>query len=121
MSFTPRLIVLYVRDVAASRAFYEPIFGAPLEATADFAMFETGAGLRLAVWAVETVAPAARLAPGGCEICAPMAEADVLRLHRDWSARGVAIAQEPTRLDFGLSVLALDPDGHRLRLFHPAD
>ncbi len=30
------------------------------------------------------------------------------------------IAQPPTAMDFGLTFVALDPDGHRLRVFAPA-
>jgi predicted enzyme related to lactoylglutathione lyase len=30
------------------------------------------------------------------------------------------VAQPPTRMDFGFTFLALDPDGHRLRVFAPA-
>lgn len=116
----PRLVVLYVRDVALSRAFYEKLFGPPLEASGDFAMFDAG-GLRLAIWNVAKVEPAARHAPGGFELCAPVSEAQVSALHAEWAARGVVIAQAPTRLDFGFNFLALDPDGHRLRVFHPAD
>lgn len=121
MSISPGLIVLYVADVARSRAFYEGLFGAPLETSPNFAMFSTGGPLRLAIWAADKVDPAARLASGGCEICAPVAESEVARIHAEWSARGVTIAQGPTRLDFGLNFLALDPDGHRLRVFCPAD
>jgi predicted enzyme related to lactoylglutathione lyase len=40
--------------------------------------------------------------------------------HADWSKRGLTIAQPPTRMDFGHTFVALDPDGHRLRVFAPA-
>jgi hypothetical protein len=29
------------------------------------------------------------------------------------------IAQAPTAMDFGMTFVALDPDGHRLRVFAP--
>jgi predicted enzyme related to lactoylglutathione lyase len=41
-------------------------------------------------------------------------------LHADWQGLGVPIAQPPATLDFGRSFVALDPDGHRLRVFKPA-
>lgn len=41
------------------------------------------------------------------------------RLHSQWAESGVSIAQAPTRLDFGYTFVALDPDGHRLRVFCP--
>jgi predicted enzyme related to lactoylglutathione lyase len=40
--------------------------------------------------------------------------------HADWSKRGLTIAQPPTQMDFGHTFVALDPDGHRLRVFAPA-
>ena len=40
--------------------------------------------------------------------------------HVRWSAQGAPIAQSPTRMDFGYTFVALDPDGHRLRAFAPA-
>lgn len=119
-SLSPSLVLLYVGDVARSRAFYEPLFGPPLEGSDNFAMFQMGSGFRLALWNVAQVEPRATLAPGGGELCA-VVEADQVRaLHDAWAARGVAIAQAPTRLDFGFTFVALDPDGHRLRVFNPA-
>jgi predicted enzyme related to lactoylglutathione lyase len=38
-------------------------------------------------------------------------------LHAEWSRRGLKIAQPPTSMDFGRTFVALDPDGHRLRVF----
>ena len=37
----------------------------------------------------------------------------------DRKRKGPAILQEPTTKDFGLTFLAADPDGHRLRVFCP--
>lgn len=34
--------------------------------------------------------------------------------------RGLSIAQAPVAMDFGMTFVALDPDGHRLRVFAPA-
>jgi hypothetical protein len=39
--------------------------------------------------------------------------------HADWIACGLRIVQEPVDLDFGYTFTALDPDGHRLRVFAP--
>jgi hypothetical protein len=36
-----------------------------------------------------------------------------------WKKPGPTIAQVPTRMDFGTTFVALDPDGHRLRLLAP--
>ena len=47
-------------------------------------------------------------------------EAALEAAHARWSAQGVAIAQKPTRMDFGYTFVGLDPDGHRIRAFAPA-
>jgi predicted enzyme related to lactoylglutathione lyase len=40
-------------------------------------------------------------------------------MHAEWKRRGLTIVQAPTRLDFGTTFVAVDPDGHRLRVFAP--
>jgi predicted enzyme related to lactoylglutathione lyase len=40
-------------------------------------------------------------------------------LHQEWRKRGLKITQAPTEMDFGRTFVALDPDGHRLRVFAP--
>lgn len=74
----------------------------------------------LGLWARDTVAPAADAAPGGAELAITVADNDAVRAaHADWSARKLPIAQAPTAMDFGYTFVALDPDGHRLRVFAP--
>ncbi len=115
--FDPALIILYVDSPAASAEFYQRLLGrAPLEASATFAMFRCGP-INLGLWSRHTVAPAAQAAGGGGEIA--FAVADVDATHADWSARGLTIVQPPTDMDFGRTFVALDPDGHRLRVFRP--
>ena len=41
-------------------------------------------------------------------------------MHEAWSQRGLRIAQAPVGMDFGHTFVALDPDGHRLRVFAPS-
>jgi predicted lactoylglutathione lyase len=43
--------------------------------------------------------------------------AQVDALHADWQARGLRILQAPVTRDFGYTFTAVDPDGHRLRVF----
>ncbi len=62
--------------------------------------------------------PAHGRAGGGGELAFPVADrAAVLALHADWAGRGLPILQAPADLDFGYTFVALDPDGHRLRVF----
>ena len=118
----PNFVILYVADPVASAAFYTQLLGhAPVEASPTFAMFKLETGTMLGLWSRDTVQPRPNGAPGGSEIAiAVSAEADVDRLHADWTARGIIIAQAPTAMDFGRTFVALDPDAHRVRVFAPA-
>ena len=55
---------------------------------------------------------------GGSEIAFMVADVDAV--HTDWLSRGLTILQAPTDMDFGRTFVAVDPDGHRLRVFAPA-
>jgi catechol 2,3-dioxygenase-like lactoylglutathione lyase family enzyme len=112
-----RLIVLYVDDVAKSAAFYADLFGKqPVESSANFAMFPMPP-VMLGLWQRREVQPAAAGAPGALEIDFGVdTKAEVEACHADWTARGLTIAQAPTEMDFGFTFVALDPDGHRLRV-----
>jgi hypothetical protein len=75
-------------------------------------------GVRLGLWARRGVEPAVEASAGGSEVDFIVPDATALNAkHAQWKARGLRIAQEPTRMDFGLTFVALDPDGHRLRVF----
>jgi catechol 2,3-dioxygenase-like lactoylglutathione lyase family enzyme len=114
-------ILLYVDSPAASARFYADLIGsAPLEESPTFAMFALPSGIMLGLWSRHTVEPAATASAGGAEIAMTVADAAAVdALHLDWQARGLAILQAPTELDFGRTFVALDSDGHRLRVFAP--
>ena len=115
-------VLLYVADVARSQDFYAGILEKPaIEASPGFAMFEAAPGVRLGLWRADEVEPQAT-ATGGGEICITVdSEAAVEATAAAWRGKGVALALAPKRLDFGFTFVALDPDGHRLRVFAPAD
>jgi catechol 2,3-dioxygenase-like lactoylglutathione lyase family enzyme len=116
----PTFVLLYVNDPTASAAFYTTLLGRPpVEASPTFVMFALQSGVMLGLWGRGGVEPAAT-APGGSELAFTVADAAAVKAtHAEWAARGIAIAQEPTELDFGHTFVALDPDGHRLRVFAP--
>ena len=109
--------ILYVDDAARSAAFYEELLGRPpVEASPTFAMFPLAAGMMLGLWGRGGVAPAAG-APGGSEIAFSVADAAAVDATcAEWMAKGRRIAQAPCDMDFGRTFVALDPDGHRLRV-----
>ena len=117
----PRFLLLYVANPEASAAFYAGLLGKePVEASPTFAMFALDGGLMLGLWGRDGVEPAATCAGGGAEIAWSVDDAEAVEtLHADWRRRGLPIAQAPTRMDFGHTFVALDPDGHRLRVFAP--
>jgi len=74
----------------------------------------------LGLWSRHTVTPPAAVSAGATELAFTVADNDaVRRIYADWGARSLRIAQAPTDLDFGHTFVALDPDGHRLRVFAP--
>jgi catechol 2,3-dioxygenase-like lactoylglutathione lyase family enzyme len=121
----PNLTILYVADTPASERFYADLLGKrPVESSPAFAMFALDAGHRIGLWARHTVAPApVRGAMGGSVeiVFAVGSDSEVDATHDDWSRRGLSIAQQPTRMEFGRTFVALDPDGHRLRVYHHSD
>ena len=116
----PNCSILYVTNPLASADFYSSLLARqPVEASPGFAMFVLDSGVMLGLWAAADVKPAATRA-GGSEIGFSVAGNEtVSRLHREWSANGLTIVQEPVAMDFGYTFVALDPDGHRLRVFAP--
>jgi predicted enzyme related to lactoylglutathione lyase len=83
-------------------------------------MFALPSGVNLGLWGRDEVLPKATL-PGGVELCFPVESKDAVRAKRaDWAALGLKVIQEPTEMDFGFTFTAADPDGHRLRVYAPA-
>jgi len=114
-------ILVYVADVAASMAFYAKILARPAtEASPTFAMLPAAPGLMLGLWRRDGVKPAATSGGGG-EIAFPVDNpAEVDRAFAEWRELGFEIVQTPTKMDFGYTFVALDPDGQRLRVFAPS-
>ena len=115
----PNLFIFYVDSPEATAAFYATLLGRePVESSPTFAMFVLS-GVSLAFWSRHTVDPAPAGGPGVAEIV--FQRDDVDAAHADWVGRGLSILQPPVDLDFGRTFVALDPDGHRLRVFKPRE
>jgi len=115
-------VLLYVESPKRSETFYADLLGRPaVESNPTFVMFTMSPGIMLGLWGREGVEPAAN-APGGGEIAVRVdGNATLEARHADWRQRGLKIVQPPTDMDFGRTFVALDPDGHRLRVFAPAE
>jgi catechol 2,3-dioxygenase-like lactoylglutathione lyase family enzyme len=111
-------VVLYVEDIAKSKAFYTGLLGrGPRELSPSFVSYDLDSGLKLELWERDKVRPAPTGTGGGCELCMVLPDAaSVNSLYEEWKGKGVIFALEPFRAVFGLTFVALDPDGHRLRV-----
>ena len=119
--FDPNFVLLYVKNPAQSAAFYAELLGhPPVESHPDFALFVLSSGVKLGLWSKHTVEPTADAHTGGSELCFTVENPDRVRAtHAVWTERGLPVIQSPTEMDFGHTFVALDPDGHRLRVFAP--
>ena len=114
----PNYILLYVDSPSVSEAFYTSLLGrGPVESSPTFVLYVLPSGVKFGLWGWHTVEPATPGPVGGCELGFPVADRDAVKaLYADWGARGLRIAQAPCEMDFGFTFVALDPDGHRLRV-----
>ena len=116
-------VFLYVADALASARFYADLFGnAPVEASPTFALVILPSGLALGLWGKDGVEPRPTASGGGSEIGFKASHAaEIDSIHGEWKAKGARILFPPTDLDFGRSFVAVDPDGHRLRVYAVAE
>jgi catechol 2,3-dioxygenase-like lactoylglutathione lyase family enzyme len=112
-------IMLYVADAQRSADFYAGILGRkPVEYSPGYSMFVLDDGLKLGLWKRETVEPLPEASAGAGELgFAETSDAAVDERFAEWTGQGMVIAQKPTRMSFGYTFVALDPDGHRLRVY----
>ena len=114
-------VLFYVENPPASAKFYAELLGRQaVETTPAFAMLQLSDGVMLGLWSKDTCVPKPAGAPGASEIAFAVADAEaVYSTHQAWTKQGLTIAQEPATMDFGPTFVALDPDGHRLRVLVP--
>ena len=115
----PSFIMLYVDNPTISAEFYAKLLEKqPCESSPSFAMFLLDQGYKLGLWSIHDVEPAAMIVHCGGELGFPVTHStDVDAIHAAWQKEGLNIAQAPTQMDFGYTFVALDPDGHRLRVY----
>jgi len=116
--FSPTLglTLLFVANPQKSAQFYQEILELkPVEASPTFVMFALKNGVMLGLWSKYTAEPRVEAAPGALEICFPSEDIDAV--YEAWGKKQVTIAQKPTDMDFGRTFVALDPDGHRIRIY----
>lgn len=115
---SPNLMLLYVADPLNSLPFYQNLFGQPpVTAFPTYVAFTFDNGLHLGLWS--TSARDFHSAGSGhrSELAIMVDDdAEVDQLYAAWLALGVTIEQPLMNAVFGRTFVALDPDGHRLRV-----
>ena len=105
--------IVHTRDMAAAKAFYHHVLGLKLlRAEPGWVEFEAG-DARVAIR--DRAAPNGRPVAFGFQIDGLMEWAEEAR------DRGLQFATTPTAEDWGLFSDTLDPDGHRVTFFEPAE
>jgi predicted enzyme related to lactoylglutathione lyase len=114
----PNLFLIYVTDVERSTAFYSDLFNMqPQMVTPRYVPFELAPGILFALWSgrAEQVTPDL---PRTCEVglMVPGSQAAVDRRFAEWSAKGVAVVEQPHDDVFGRTFVIADPDGNLIRV-----
>jgi len=114
----PKWFVLHVEDIDRSAALYTDLLGiTPMRPSPTFASFPLSSGAFFELKQRSASDPPAEAASGDAETCFPAtSREEVERICADWRGRGLRIALEPSDKILGYTFVALDPDGHRLRV-----
>jgi len=111
-------LLLAVKDPRRSAELYDQLLGVkPVENSPTFVLYVLPTGFKVGLWAAEEMKPVPRPA-GGVELSFSLPDETAVRAtYAAWTKLGLAVVQEPTRMDFGFTFVVADPDGHRLRPF----
>ena len=118
MRIEPNVMALYVQDLARSSLFYQDLLGKkPTEASPTFHSFILSNGMILALKAQHSVVPPSEVKSGNTELaCTVESLQKVDELFAACQSKKITIIFPPAQVPFGYTFVALDPDGHRLRV-----
>src|SRR5215831_20738590 len=113
-------VVLYVRDMNSTKAFYTDVLGMNVVEAVSGPTFVTlrpagGSLLALQDKAAALMPPAQEERPGSVELSFEVDDVD--GTWKRWKEMGVALVNEPVDLPFGRYFLAQDPEGHYLSVY----
>jgi catechol 2,3-dioxygenase-like lactoylglutathione lyase family enzyme len=119
MSAAPDMIVLYVKNLAASVTYYGNLLGKkPAAETPAFSMFALDSGLLIGLWQVDYAQPPSSVTGGGCELVINLESRQAVdSLLAQWRDRGVK-ADDAVEAPFGYTFVTFDPDQHRIRAMY---
>jgi catechol 2,3-dioxygenase-like lactoylglutathione lyase family enzyme len=115
---TLNYLLLAVADPQKSAVLYSEILNlTPIQNSPTFVLYALPSGIKLGLWIKEEMLPPTGSDDGIDISFSEPDDAAVLATFAKWPGLGLQILQEPTRMDFGFTFTAADPDGHRLRPF----
>lgn len=117
----PNLILFYVKNPLESANLYEKLFGQkPVAAFPSYVAFTFSNGFTFSLWS-ETAKNFVSSGTGHRSELAFMVPNDleVRALRESWGKLGITIEQDLHQAVFGLTFVALDLDGHRIRVCTP--
>ena len=117
----PNLVLFYVKSPIDSALFYEKLFEQPAVATfPSYAAFSFANGFTFGLWSTEAKDFVSAGSGSRSELAFMVSDIhEVHRLRDQWGKLGVSIEQDLYEAVFGLTFVALDPDGHRIRVCMP--
>jgi len=115
MRYNLGIIILSVRDLAASRAFYSQKLGQPVLPEMSDDHFLVVALSNGCLVGLSQLAPDKTVQPGAVEIGLEVDDVDAT--WRDWQAQGLTGLTNPADTDFGRAFEAHDPDGNPLSIY----
>ena len=119
----PNLVLFYVENPAESARFYADIFEMqPVAAVPTYAAFQFPNGFTFSLWSTQAKSFVSGGSGHRCELAFMVTDdVQVRALRERWGELGIRIEQDLHEAVFGLTFVALDPDGHRIRVCIPDD
>ena len=116
---TSVMSIVYVNDAPAAARFYGGLLGmSPSFETPGYITFDLGPGAGLALWSGQFEDLSLEV-PRTSEVCLAIGGGrpdEITAVFKQWRSQGVTILQEPHDAGFGLTFVAADPDGNRIRV-----
>ncbi|WJJ14315.1 VOC family protein (plasmid) [Prescottella equi] len=114
----PNQFLVYVSDVASAAAFYGELFGMQAQMLSHrYAIFDLGGGVVLALWGGKTRTAEAPPAPAfEVGLLVEGGSLKIREIYDEWVDKGVEVVEEPSEDVFGLTFVAADLDGNRIRV-----
>ena len=113
------LVVLYVEDLAKSKAFYEQLFNLEVDVLSEnYTSFPLSTGMRLSLWKNPEAKMGSQMGDARHELGVAVDSIDAVEAtYEQWQQKGVSFEQAPKQECYGYTFIANDLDGHRIRVF----